>query len=128
MMLLPLLESTFKPKAMLPAAAPSLPMLQRVAAILSDQLPGQQPGEQVLGRWQQSLGTDCWATCTARSQLVRISIFSADHSIRFIARTGTGFLCLHRVDTAPFQNIPHQATWPVIRRRVDRENKPLQRQ
>ena len=87
MMLLPLLEITFKPEAML---------LSRVAFRCRCSRGRQQSfqtdcpddaGEQVLGRWQQSLGTECLGNLHGQIPTGQNLDFSADHSIRFGARS-----------------------------------------
>jgi hypothetical protein len=61
-----------------------------------------------LGRWQQSLGTNCSGDFHGQIPTGENLHLGTDHSIRFGVRYSPGFLCFNWIHGTPFRNIAHQ--------------------
>ncbi len=107
-MLLPLLEITFKPEAMLPAASLSVADAPEGGSNPFRPIARATRESKSWGGGNNRWGPIAWATCMARSQLVRISISAPITLSASLFDRSRGFLCLDRVDAASFQNIAHQ--------------------
>ena len=103
MILLPFVETALNPELTTPAAAFSVgaaeTCLRPIALRTLD-------SRSVAGG-SNRLGPIAWATCTARSQLVRIAISAPITLSVSLLDVPEGLRPLDRVDGAPFQNIAH---------------------
>jgi hypothetical protein len=89
-MLLPLFAITFRPEAMLCAAAPSVADAPDGSSNLCRPIALTNREKGSWGGGNSRWGPSAWATCTARSQLVRISI-SAPITLSVSLGGPTGF-------------------------------------